>query len=51
MLLIPNLKLDPAGSVINWPPEPEYEIQDYGCADSDPDPKEMFPDPEHSLQT
>ena len=36
---------DPAGSVINWPTGSGSVIQIYGSAD--PDPKEIFTDPEH----
>jgi len=39
--------LDPVGSVIKWPLRTEFRslIQDYRSAD--PDPKEIFTDPEH----
>ncbi len=38
---------DPAGSVINWPPRTGSGSvsQDYGSAD--PDPSEIFMDPQH----
>jgi hypothetical protein len=38
---------DLSGSVINWPPVSGswYVIPDYGSAD--PDPKDMFTDPQH----
>ncbi len=38
-------RLDPEGFIFYWPPGSRSIIQDYGSAN--PDPKEIFTDPQH----